>query len=92
MSEELRNRVSKVEAGQEVLEKVLFRIDDNVKFLVDRIARLGKRVNHLSERIDRVKKSLSERICIVERRINGVEKSLSERIDRLEDRMSSQFK
>jgi len=80
MSEDLRDRVSKLEARQELLEKVILRIDENVKFLIDRVARLEERVNHLSERISHVERSLSERI-------NHIEKSLSERIDRIESRI-----
>jgi len=58
MAEELRDRVSKLEAKQEMLEKVLFKIDSNILSLIDRVSKLEERVNHLSNRIDRLESEI----------------------------------
>ena len=61
MSEDLRDRISKIEARQDMFEKWVgqIRIDiseirKTMELLVDRVARLEERVNHLSERIGRI--------------------------------------
>jgi len=84
MSEDLRDRISKIEARQDMFEKWVgqIRIDiseirKTMELLVDRVARLEERVNHLSERINSVEKSLSERV-------DSIERALSSRIDRVE--------
>lgn len=66
-----------------MLEKVLFRIDENIKFLIDKVARLEERVNHLSERINHVEKSLSERISELEKRIDRIELEIKDLRNRM---------
>lgn len=72
MSEDLRERVSKLEARQDMFEKWIGQIRedireirDTLKNLIDRTARLEERVNHLEERVS----SLGEMVKRIESRL-----------------------
>jgi len=83
MSEDLRDRISKLEARQDMFEKWVgqIRIDiseirKTMETLIDKVARIEERINHLSERINHIEKSLSERIDRIELEIKDLRSRL----------------
>jgi len=85
--EEFRDRVSKLEARQDMFGKWVgqIRVDiseirKTIELLIDKTARLEERVNHLSERISRV-----------ESEIKALREHFDKKIDSLNRKIDSTF-